>query len=61
VALRVLFVSGSVGLGHVTRDMAIAAELRRRRADVQVVWLAAGAARDVLREAGEELLPESDG
>jgi len=60
VALRVLFVSGSVGLGHVTRDMAIAAELRRRHADVQVVWLAAGAARDVLREAGEELLPESD-
>lgn len=44
---HVLYVSGSIGLGHVTRDLAIAAALRACRADVRLVWL-----------AGEELLPE---
>ena len=35
VTHNVLFVSGSIGLGHVTRDLAIAAELRRQRPDVR--------------------------
>jgi hypothetical protein len=59
-ARRILFVSGSVGLGHVTRDLAIAGALRRERPDVTIGWLAGNPAREWLREAGEWVLPESD-
>lgn len=55
---KILFISGSIGLGHVTRDLAIVEELRARRPGWRVVWLAADPARGVLREAGEELAPE---
>jgi UDP:flavonoid glycosyltransferase YjiC (YdhE family) len=51
---RILFVSGSVGLGHVTRDIAIARKLRERAA-VDISWLAAAPADRILREAGERL------
>jgi UDP:flavonoid glycosyltransferase YjiC (YdhE family) len=57
---RVLFVSGSIGLGHVTRDLAIAAALRRLRPSVTVAWMAGSPAREWLREAGEWVLPEAD-
>ena len=60
-ALRVLFVSGSVGLGHVTRDLAIASELRCQSPHVQLSWVAAGPALEVLRLAGEDVLPEAAG
>lgn len=59
-AKRILFVSGSVGLGHATRDLAIAVALRRERPDVTVGWLAGNPAREWLREAGEWVLPEAD-
>jgi len=55
---RALFISGSIGLGHVSRDLAIARELRRLRPDVDIAWLAAAPADRFLREAGEPLLPE---
>lgn len=58
-AVRVLFISGSIGLGHVSRDVAIVRALRERRAGVQVDWLAAAPADGYLRDAGEHLLPES--
>ena len=38
---RILFISGSLGLGHVTRDIAIANEIRSLRNDVEIRWLAA--------------------
>src|SRR5215207_104648 len=57
---RVLYVSGSVGLGHARRDLAIARELRRLDPEVDIVWLAGEPARQVIAEAGETLLPESD-
>ena len=56
---KLLFISGSLGLGHVTRDLAIAAEIRRCCAEAKIVWLAAEPASAVLRRAGEELLEES--
>ena len=56
---HVLFISGSIGLGHGTRDLAIARALRGLIPDVRVEWLAADAAREVIRDAGETLLPES--
>jgi UDP-N-acetylglucosamine:LPS N-acetylglucosamine transferase len=57
---RVLYVSGSIGLGHVTRDLAIAKELRRQCPQIELSWLAAKPASVLLKEAGEELLPEVD-
>ena len=56
---RVLFISGSIGLGHARRDLAIARELRRLNPGVEIVWLAGEPARQVIAEAGETLLPES--
>lgn len=56
---RILYISGSLGLGHVTRDLAIAAELRKQRPDASISWIAAPPASQVLQAAGETLLPES--
>ncbi len=58
--MRVLFVSGSLGMGHVTRDLAIAQELRNLRPTTEIEWLAGQPARDVLRASGEHVLLESD-
>lgn len=57
--LEVLFISGSIGLGHVTRDLAIAAALRRLRPDLDLRWLAADPARRALKAEGELLVPEA--
>ncbi|MCX6363433.1 MAG: alpha/beta hydrolase, partial [Actinobacteria bacterium] len=55
---RVLYVSGSIGLGHVSKDLAIARELRRARPDIEIVWLAGHPASQVLHDAGERVAPE---
>jgi len=57
---RVLFFSGSIGLGHVGRDLSIARELRKRCPGVDLAWLAAPPADRVIREAGENLLADAD-
>ena len=57
---KVLYVSGSVGLGHIERDMAIAKEIRRLRPGTEVHWMAGDPARRVLRLNNETVLPESD-
>jgi len=54
---KILFISGSIGLGHITRDLEIAKEIRRQIPDVELEWLASGPARMVLEGAGEELIP----
>jgi UDP:flavonoid glycosyltransferase YjiC (YdhE family) len=56
---EILYVSGSLGLGHVTRDLAIVRELRARHPDVGVSWLAAPPACRVLEQAGEKMIPEA--
>lgn len=56
---RVLFVSGSLGLGHVKRDLAIAAEMRRIDPGVEILWLGAEPATSVLASAGETLVAEA--
>lgn len=56
---RILFVSGSLGLGHVTRDIAIAREIRSLRRDLDIGWLAAHPASLFLKENGETLLSEA--
>jgi hypothetical protein len=54
---RLLFYSGSIGLGHVTRDVAIADEIRALRPDMEIDWLAASPASDYLKDRGEHLHP----
>lgn len=56
---NILFISGSLGLGHVTRDIAIAREIRSLRHDTHILWLAAHPASNFLIENGETVLPEA--
>jgi predicted glycosyltransferase len=58
---KVLYISGSIGLGHITRDMAIVNELRKLRPGIEVHWIAGEQATMMLKDAGENVLPESDG
>lgn len=57
--MRILYVSASIGLGHVTRDLAIARAVRSRQPDVEICWLAGEPAASVLRKAGEFLHPRA--
>jgi UDP-N-acetylglucosamine:LPS N-acetylglucosamine transferase len=57
---KILYVSGSIGLGHVTRDLAVAGQLRRQYPEVELSWLASHSASLLLKEAGEKLLPEAE-
>ena len=55
---NILFISGSIGLGHVNRDLAIAHELSNQHTDLDIVWLAAEPARSVIIESGGKIAPE---
>lgn len=57
---KILFISGSVGLGHVVRDLMIAKELRNQIPEADIFWLASHPASSVLKDAGETLVPEVD-
>ena len=56
---KVLFISGSLGLGHIGRDLAIVNKLRKSNPEIQVSWLADYPATLVLEQAKEKLLPEA--
>ena len=56
---RILFISGSIGLGHAGRDIAIAKALRTLNPAIEISWLAGEPARCMIAEAGETLLPEA--
>jgi len=58
--VNVLYISGSLGLGHITRDIAIADQLRNLLPEVEIEWLAADPATTLLKEAGEKLLPGAE-
>jgi hypothetical protein len=58
MSCRILYVSGSLGLGHIVRDLAIAAEMRRMSPELEILWIAGSPAREVLAEAREKLVPE---
>ena len=57
---RILFISGSVGLGHAGRDVAIARALREINPNIEISWLAGDPAKRLIGDAGESLLPESE-
>ena len=50
--------SGSLGLGHINRDLAIADHLRRINPAIDIEWLAAHPATERLVEAGERFSPD---
>ncbi len=56
---RALYLSSPIGLGHVRRDLAIAAELRARHPELQIDWLAQDPVALVLEERGERVHPAS--
>lgn len=49
-----------MGLGHISRDLAIAGELRKQRTDLDIYWLAAEPARSVIEQANERCVAEID-
>lgn len=57
---KILYISGSIGMGHITRDLAIAAQLRKQCPDMELSWLACHPATVLLKEAGQNLLSEAD-
>jgi predicted glycosyltransferase len=57
---KVLFISGSIGLGHIGRDLQIAKSLREKNPGIDISWLAEDPASRVLVEAGEKILPEAE-
>ncbi len=60
VPTKALFVSGSLGLGHITRDMVIANRLRDAVSGLDIVWLSSGTAAKALLDAGEKLVDGSE-
>jgi len=56
---NILFISGSIGLGHVTRDLALANELRKQNPGIEISWIASEPASNLLVDAGEKMLPEA--
>jgi len=53
---KVLFISGSLGLGHVVRDLAIAGELRRNSPEIEILWLASHPVDEYLKAHGEKMV-----
>jgi pimeloyl-ACP methyl ester carboxylesterase/predicted glycosyltransferase len=56
---RALYISSPIGLGHARRDVAIADELRRRRPELEIDWLAQHPVTAVLEARGERIHPAS--
>jgi pimeloyl-ACP methyl ester carboxylesterase/predicted glycosyltransferase len=56
---RALYISSPIGLGHAQRDVAIADELRKLHADLEIDWLAQHPVTRVLEAAGERIHPAS--
>jgi predicted glycosyltransferase len=56
---RAIFVSSSIGLGHIQRDLAVARELRKLVPDLEIHWWAQHPVTAVLEAAGEIIHPHS--
>jgi predicted glycosyltransferase len=52
---KVLYISGSIGLGHVIKDLAIVNKLRVINPDVEITWIATDPATGYLEEKGETI------
>jgi UDP-N-acetylglucosamine:LPS N-acetylglucosamine transferase len=54
---KILYISGSIGLGHISKDLAIAGQLRALDGEIEITWIAAHPATVVLAEKDESLHP----
>jgi UDP-N-acetylglucosamine:LPS N-acetylglucosamine transferase len=52
---KILYISGSIGLGHVIKDLAIVNKLRSINQDVKITWIATNPATNYLQEKDETL------
>ena len=59
-APRILWISSPIGLGRVNRDLAVAAEIRKKIPSVSIHWLAVNPVRFVLEGIGEQIHPLSN-
>jgi predicted glycosyltransferase len=59
-AARILWISSPIGLGHVKRDLAVAAEIRKKIPSVSIHWLSVNPVRSVLEGIGEQIHPLSN-
>jgi hypothetical protein len=55
---NVLYISGSLGRGHITRDIAIVAELRKLIPEIEIEWFVVDPATLFLKEAERNSLIE---
>lgn len=55
---KILYISGSMGLGHIARDLAIAKELHSQFPDIEIQWIAYEPALSILIGAGEKTVPQ---
>jgi UDP-N-acetylglucosamine:LPS N-acetylglucosamine transferase len=56
---KILFISGSIGLGHITRDIKIANQLREANKGIEILWIADHPATAVLEAEGESIHPNA--
>lgn len=54
---KILYISGSIGLGHINKDLAIVQALRSLNTEIEITWVAAHPATVVLAQKGESLHP----
>jgi pimeloyl-ACP methyl ester carboxylesterase/UDP:flavonoid glycosyltransferase YjiC (YdhE family) len=57
---RILWISSPIGLGHVKRDLAIAAKMREKIPDLTIHWLCVDPVRSFLKACGESIHPWSE-
>jgi len=57
---KILYISGSIGLGHVSNDYAIAQKIREINPNVEITWIATNPADEYLKDKGESLHAKSD-
>ena len=55
---KVLYISGSMGLGHAIRDIAIARQMLILDNQIRIVWLANGAAAKEIQRNNKMLHPK---
>lgn len=55
----ILYISGSIGLGHVSNDYAIAQKFREINPNVDIIWIATNPADQYLIDKGESLHSKS--
>jgi len=57
---RILYASSALGLGHLSKDLAIADEIRSLLPDAELLWLTGPPSSRALARAGEFVLPEAE-